>query len=109
MDILKMMQNEFLKARNYFRRFSYLEFCGFAMRNFSRKFLSIYIIPDCLNLAYDKVPNVRRKLAILLPELREKIRLNDMENLKLFTEVLMYLKKDFDVDVNEVDRYIINY
>lgn len=102
MDILKMIQNDLLKSRNYFRRLLYIEFCHIATKNFSRKFLCIYIIPDFLNLAYDKVPNVRMKIAKYLPEIREKIRLNDKENLKLFCDIIENLRKDFDIDVNEV-------
>ena len=73
-----------------------------AAKNFSRKFLCIYIIPDFLNMSYDKVPNVRRKVAYYLPDIREKIRLNDKENLKLFNEIMSFLRKDLDLDVNEV-------
>jgi len=105
LDILKMVQNEFLKSRNCFRRQLYIDFCMIATKNFSRKFLCIYIIPDCLTLAYDRVANVRRKVAKLLPDIRGKIRINDKENLKLFSEILDYLRKDFDIDVNEVRSF----
>ena len=102
LDILKMVQNEFVKSKCCFRRQLYIDFCQIASCNFSRKFLCIYIIPDLLNLAYDRVANVRRKVAVLLPQVRAKIRINDKENLKLFGEVIEYLRKDFDIDVNEV-------
>lgn len=86
----------------------YLDFCDMALQHFSRKFLCIYIIADCLSLAYDKVANIRRKLATMLVAVRQRIRPNDKENLKLFAEIVCYLKKDFDIDVNEV-RFLLSF
>lgn len=102
-EIIKHLYDNFMKSKSYQKRMTYLEFSFFGLQVFTFNFLKLYIIPDCFELANDKVPNVRLKLCRLLPEIRNYIFPTDFDTLNKFQNVLDKLLEDKILDVYEVN------
>lgn len=102
LDIVKHVNEHFFKSKSYFLRMVYLDFVSFSTAFFSQNFLRLHIIPECFKLASDRVPNVRRKLAAILPQIRKRIDQSDPDNFAKFNETIATLKKDLDIDVFDV-------
>lgn len=102
LEIVKYVNEQFFKSKSYFLRMLYLDFLALSAASFSQAFLRLHLIPDCFKLASDRVPNVRRKLASIMFQLRKRIDNSDGENLTKFQETLSSLKKDIDLDVSDV-------
>lgn len=102
LEILKIMNETFLKSKNYFYRMTYLEFVYWCCQFFSRNFLRLNLFPECFKLANDKVANVRIKLASILTEIRKRIAPNDKDNLFYFGEAMGVLRKNIDQEVEKV-------
>ena len=102
LEIVKYVNEQFFKSKSYFLRMLYLDFLALSAAFFSQAFLRLHLIPDCFKLASDRVPNVRRKLASIMFQLRRRIDNTDGENLAKFQETMSSLKKDIDLDVSDV-------
>ena len=102
LEIVKYVNEQFFKSKSYFLRMVYLDFLALSTAYFSQTFLHLHLIPDCFKLAFDRVPNVRRKLASMFIQIRKRIDNSDVETLTKFQEALSSLKKDIDLDVSDV-------
>lgn len=109
LEIVKHVNEHFFKSKSYFHRMVYLEFLYHSTIHFSQHFLKINFIPDCFKLSIDRVPNIRRKLATIMINIRRRLSANDNDNLARFNETISVLKKDIDLDVLDVSYNYKNY
>eukprot|EP00163_Fabomonas_tropica_P030816 TRINITY_DN7123_c0_g1_i1.p1 TRINITY_DN7123_c0_g1~~TRINITY_DN7123_c0_g1_i1.p1 ORF type:complete len:769 (-),score=156.73 TRINITY_DN7123_c0_g1_i1:164-2470(-) len=100
--LCRMVVDEFAKAKSYWHRIHFLDFCVAVLDVFSRKWFKEHFFNLALELAQDKVPNVRLRLCALLPQLKKSLMLPDddalLEKIKDRAALLM---TDSDKDVSK--------
>ncbi|KAJ3227987.1 Serine/threonine-protein phosphatase 4 regulatory subunit 4, partial [Clydaea vesicula] len=81
---------EFKNAHGYQQRLHFLDICANILEHFSKKFFKILFFQDCLELAKDKIVNVKIRFLSLIPHLNET--LNFPQDINLFSKLLETLK-----------------
>lgn len=94
--ILKHLRAEWARGKVFWTRISYIDGCNFATGIMSRRLFSRLFASDLLELSRDPVPNVRMRLARLMPELFAVCG-----SKKSFTTAMEALLTDNDADVKE--------
>ena len=106
-ELISIINDNFFKSNSFSNRMIYLEICLLSPEKFSRNFFRLHFIPECFDLSFDKIANVRRKLAEILPLIRNYLFIDDDENIDKLHSSLKKLIKDKDLDVSMVKLLII--
>jgi hypothetical protein len=64
----------FPQSTDYHQRLIFLSICSAVLDCFSRRFFRDFLFDEVMELADDAVPNVRRRVATLLPQLKKVLR-----------------------------------
>ena len=72
LEIIKNINEKFRNSSSYSSRMVYIRFCIGFVEKFSRNYIRMFLLPDCMSLSKDKVNIVRGKFAEFLLILRKK-------------------------------------
>eukprot|EP00658_Telonema_sp_P-2_P007271 TRINITY_DN1270_c0_g1_i7.p1 TRINITY_DN1270_c0_g1~~TRINITY_DN1270_c0_g1_i7.p1 ORF type:complete len:654 (-),score=77.05 TRINITY_DN1270_c0_g1_i7:171-2132(-) len=97
---------EFGRASRWSLRMLFLDFCEMVMTTFSRRFFRTHFLDHILMMDTDRVPNVRKRLAQLLPAIAEALPPNSIHSEKL-EGILECFHQDRDRDVVETTTCLL--
>eukprot|EP00698_Gefionella_okellyi_P020814 TRINITY_DN6605_c0_g1_i1.p1 TRINITY_DN6605_c0_g1~~TRINITY_DN6605_c0_g1_i1.p1 ORF type:complete len:855 (+),score=161.77 TRINITY_DN6605_c0_g1_i1:112-2676(+) len=99
-EVAQRLINEFARGSSYWLRMLFVDMCTHILDTFSRIFFKSNFFFIALELAKDKVPNVRLKLCEILPSLKRVIKLpKDNVALERLSSLTAELTTDDDRDV----------
>ncbi|XP_068083242.1 uncharacterized protein [Anabrus simplex] len=100
-DIRSRIITELCRGRSCYSRMMFIKICHIAIELYSRRYFKDYFFTHLLELAEDKIPNIRLGLVALIPKLKAMLRLPTDRQLLLAMEScvrrLLLDEKDRDV------------
>ncbi|KAL9647017.1 hypothetical protein ABK040_013871 [Willaertia magna] len=101
-EIISSVVKDLSNNKSYWHRMTLVDLTLCVLEHFSKKFSKEVVFEHVLKLAKDKVPNVRRKVCLIIPDLKQTLQLpDDVLMLAKIKERISFLSLDKDRDVKE--------